>query len=88
LQQQNTFTVATKTNEAAVQASFIISQIIAKKSKPFTDGEYVKECIIKAAEILCPKKQQLFKIPVFLPNLLITWQDIYSVSLKRSVKIL
>jgi hypothetical protein len=37
-------------NEAAVQASFIISQIIAKKSKPFTDGEYVKECIIKAAE--------------------------------------
>jgi hypothetical protein len=60
-QLQNTFTVTTKTNEAAVQASFIISQIIAKKSKPFTDGEYVKECIMKAAEILCPKKQQLFK---------------------------
>jgi hypothetical protein len=59
--QQNIFTVATKTDEATVQANFIISQIIAKKSKPFTDGEYVKECIIKAAEILCPEKQQLFK---------------------------
>jgi hypothetical protein len=59
--QQNIFTVGTKTNEAAVQASFIISQIIAKKSKPFTDGEYMKECVMKAAEILCPKKQQLFK---------------------------
>jgi hypothetical protein len=59
--QQNIFTVTTKTNEAAVQASFIISQTIAKKSKPFTDGEYIKECIMKAAEILCPKKQQLFK---------------------------
>jgi hypothetical protein len=59
--QQNIFTVATKTDEAAVQASFIISQIIAKKSKPFTDGEYVNGCIMKAAEILCPEKQQLFK---------------------------
>jgi hypothetical protein len=64
--QQNIFTVATKTNEAAVQASFIIPQIIAKKAKPFTVGEYVKECIMKTAEILCPEKQQLFKILVLL----------------------
>jgi hypothetical protein len=60
-QQQNIFTIATKSNEAAVHASFVISQIIAKKSKPFRDGEYVKECIMKAAEILCLQKQQLFK---------------------------
>jgi hypothetical protein len=59
--QQNISTIATKTNEATVQASFIISQIIAKKSQPFMDGEYVKECIMKATEILCPEKQQLFK---------------------------
>jgi hypothetical protein len=59
--QQNTFTVATKSNEAAIHASFAISQIILKKSKPFTDGEYVKECIMKAAEILCTEKQHLFK---------------------------
>jgi hypothetical protein len=36
-------------------------KIIAKKSKPFTDGEYVKECIMKAAEILCPEKDHIFK---------------------------
>jgi hypothetical protein len=36
--QQNMFTAATKTNEAAVQASFIISQIIARKLKPFSEG--------------------------------------------------
>jgi hypothetical protein len=59
--QQNIFTVATKSNEAAVHASFATSQIIANKSKPFTDGEYVKECIMKAAEILCPEKQHLYK---------------------------
>jgi hypothetical protein len=33
--QQNIFNVATKSNEAKVHASFAISQIIAKKSKPF-----------------------------------------------------
>jgi hypothetical protein len=64
--QQNILTVVTKTNEAAVQTSFIISQIIAKKSKPFTDGDYVKECIMEAAEILCPEKKQFLKISVFL----------------------
>jgi hypothetical protein len=58
-QQQNIFTVATKTNEAAVQASFIISQIIAKKSEPFMDAKYVKECVMKAAEILCPENISL-----------------------------
>jgi hypothetical protein len=67
-QQQNIFTVATKTNEAAVQASSIISQIIAKKSEPFTDAKYVKEYVMKAAEILCPEKQQLFKNISFSAN--------------------
>jgi len=35
-------TVATKTNEAAVQASFVVSHIVAKKSKPFTDDAHVE----------------------------------------------
>jgi hypothetical protein len=55
-QRQNVFTVATKTNEAALQASFVISQITAKKSKPFTESEYARECIMKAAEIFCLQK--------------------------------
>jgi hypothetical protein len=59
--QQNIFTVTTKSKEAAVHASFANLQIIAKKSKPCRDGEYVKECIMKAAETLCSEKQQLFK---------------------------
>jgi len=43
--QRSVITVATKT---AAQAGFVVSQIIAKKSKPFTYGEYVKEYIMKA----------------------------------------
>ncbi|GBP40785.1 Protein ZBED8 [Eumeta japonica] len=33
-------------------ASFAISLEIAKKGKPFTDGEYVKDCFIRASEEL------------------------------------
>jgi hypothetical protein len=33
--QQNIFTAATKSDEAVIHANFAISQIIAKKSKPF-----------------------------------------------------
>jgi hypothetical protein len=60
--QQNVFTVATK-YKTAVQVSFIISQIVAKNSRPFTGSEYVKECIMKAAEVPevpRPEKQMFF----------------------------
>lgn len=33
------FTAATKPNEAAVEASSVVSQVVAEKSKPFRDGE-------------------------------------------------
>jgi hypothetical protein len=38
-----------------------MSHIIAKKSKPFTDGEYVKQYIMEAAKILSPENEQTFK---------------------------
>ncbi|XP_072753119.1 SCAN domain-containing protein 3-like [Anoplolepis gracilipes] len=34
----------------AVTASYAISYLIAKNSKPFTDGEFVKECLIEAVK--------------------------------------
>lgn len=33
-------------------ASFAVSLEIAKKGKPFTDGEYIKDCFMKASEEL------------------------------------
>jgi hypothetical protein len=33
-------------------ASFVISQEIAKRGKPYTDGEYIKNCFINASEEL------------------------------------
>lgn len=37
-----------------------ISEQIAKKSKPFTDDEFVKQCMESAAEIVCPTQKHLF----------------------------
>jgi hypothetical protein len=38
----------------------VIAQKTAAKSKPFTDGEFIKECMEAASEILCSAQKQLF----------------------------
>lgn len=43
-------------SNAAVKASFVVSQILAKKMKPFADGEMIKECLTAVAEIAFPDK--------------------------------
>ncbi|XP_045501701.1 general transcription factor II-I repeat domain-containing protein 2-like [Colias croceus] len=58
--QQNSFHKQNEDSEASVRVSYIISEKIAKKSKPFTDGEFIKECMEAAAEVLCPSQKQLF----------------------------
>ena len=35
--------------------------MIAKSSRPFTQGLFVKECLVKASGILCPGKTKLFE---------------------------
>jgi hypothetical protein len=37
-------------NETAVKASYALSHLIACSSKPFTDGQFIKECLIKHLE--------------------------------------
>jgi hypothetical protein len=39
---------------------------MAKKLKPFTVDEYVNECILNAAEIICPRKHELLRPSAFL----------------------
>jgi hypothetical protein len=40
-----------------VRASYVVSEIIAKKQKPFKDGEFVKECLDAVVDIMCPKEK-------------------------------
>ena len=35
-----------------------MAKIIAKKSKLFSDGEFVKECIVRVADVFCPEKKE------------------------------
>ncbi|GCC23330.1 hypothetical protein chiPu_0001724 [Chiloscyllium punctatum] len=33
----------------------------AEKSKPFPDGEFIKECLLDSAELICPEKMEAFE---------------------------
>lgn len=49
-----------KINDTAMKCSYVLSEKIARTSKPFTDGEFIKECLLSAAEIICPEQRQAF----------------------------
>ncbi|KAG6925563.1 GTF2I repeat domain containing 2 [Chelydra serpentina] len=59
--QRNVFSGINKSSEDSVRASFVISEMIAKSSRPFTEGLFVKEYLVKASEILCPKRKKVFE---------------------------
>jgi len=47
------------------RASCKVAQIIAKSSRPFSDCDFVRECIQGICSEVCPKKASLFsKVPL------------------------
>lgn len=54
--QQSSFTKLKTEQEAATRASFRVALEIAKRGKPFTDGEMIKECIIAVTEEIALKR--------------------------------
>ena len=58
--QQSTFIQSREVSEAAVKASYLIASEIALAPKPYSDGDFVKRCMMKAAELVCPEKRQAF----------------------------
>uniref|UniRef100_A0A8C5LZB9 General transcription factor II-I repeat domain-containing protein 2-like n=1 Tax=Leptobrachium leishanense TaxID=445787 RepID=A0A8C5LZB9_9ANUR len=59
--QQNQFKRAKKECDAAVEASYVVCEQVAKAGKPFTEGQFLKDCMVKVADILCPEKASLFR---------------------------
>ncbi|KAK2828937.1 hypothetical protein Q5P01_019971 [Channa striata] len=47
--------------DAATKTSFLISHKIAKNSKPFSEREFVKECLVDSAALICPDKKGAFE---------------------------
>lgn len=49
-------------SQAAVKASFILAEEIAKSARAFTEGDFIKNCMLKVCDEVCPeKKATLFK---------------------------
>ena len=58
--QHAVFVKSKSQREAAVKANFIVVAEIAKAARPFTEGEFVKNCMIKVCDIVYPDKRQAF----------------------------
>lgn len=57
--QQSLFRIPKENSETVTKISFLISEEIAKRGKPFTDGEFVKNCLNIFASNICPEKKSL-----------------------------
>ena len=44
-----------------MKASFIVAEEIARASKSFSEGAFLKQCMLKVCEQVCPDKLQTFK---------------------------
>ena len=55
--QRGLFTKLHSANDRIARASYVLSHKIAKHSKPFAKGKFIKECLIDSAAILCPDKE-------------------------------
>ena len=65
-EQQSKFLQHTSELKNTTRASFAVSELIGNRMKPFTDGEFVKECLLTVVDILCPDKRDIFgKISLF-----------------------
>lgn len=54
--QQNVFKKCNESAEQGVEVSFDIANLIAKLSRPYSDGDFVKNCLILASKKLCCSK--------------------------------
>ncbi len=58
--QQSLFHKAKKDADAAIEASYVVSEMIAKAGKPFTEGQFMTDCMLKVAKIRCPENKNMF----------------------------
>ena len=59
--QQSVFTSLSFHHESIVAASYAVAKVITKRSKPFSDGKFVKDCFLRVADFMCPEKKELFE---------------------------
>ena len=56
---QYLFKGARQSPEAATKVSFLITEAIAKRGKPLSTGEFVKDCLDIFTSVVCPDKKSI-----------------------------
>ena len=59
--QQLMFKKSDQESQTSTHARYVITYEIAKRGKPLLKGEFIKDCMLKIAEIVCPDKQRAFQ---------------------------
>ena len=59
--QQSIFKKVNSSQKAATHAGYVVAYNIAKSNKALSDGEFVKHCMLKVGDILCPDKTKDFE---------------------------
>ncbi|KAL1476643.1 hypothetical protein MTO96_036360 [Rhipicephalus appendiculatus] len=59
--QQHLFQKAARTSDETVKASFVISELTAKSSKPFSEGLFIKKCLLGVADATFPSMKNAFE---------------------------
>ena len=44
-----------------VRASYDVSRILARRMKPFSDGDFIKECLVVVVDSVCPEQRSVFE---------------------------
>ncbi|CAN7943134.1 unnamed protein product, partial [Ixodes pacificus] len=66
--QRAVFSQQTQQNELLTLASYDVAHELAKRGKPFTDGEMVKDCTLRMATRLFPDKSNIIRNVSLAPN--------------------
>ena len=59
--QRSIFKKGNSSQQAATHASYVVAYNIAKSNKVLSDGDFVKHCMLKVFDILCPGKRKDFE---------------------------
>ena len=59
--QQTLFTKQSALQSSATEASLMVAYNLSKRNKPFLDGEFIKQCMVDCASVMCPDVKSKFE---------------------------
>ena len=59
--QQTLFMKQSALQNSATEASLMVAYNLAKRNKPFSDGDFIKQCMVECASVMCPNEKSKFE---------------------------